>query len=214
MSRCLVVMSGGQDSTTCLFKALKEYDHVEAVSFNYKQKHAVELEKAKSICDNVPVKLTEVDISFLNFMGNSSLTGNGGSVLVCNRNALFLTIAHGMAQNIGADEVLAGMCQGDFSGFTDCRESFIKSLEDTLNMGYDSNVRFVTPLMHKTKAETFELADELGILDIILHSTHTCYEGVDDRSNDWGKGCGVCASCDVRRKGWESFIQQKLMVTK
>lgn len=214
MKKCLVVISGGQDSTTCLFKALNEHDHVEAVCFNYGQKHKIELEKAKSICENVKVKLTEVDLTFLNSIGNSSLTGNGDSVFVCNRNALFLTIAHGIAQNIHAGTVVAGMCQGDFNGFTDCREDFIKSLACSLNMGYDSNVIFETPLMHKTKAEIFKMAEELGVLDVIVNDTHTCYEGVSEKSNVWGNGCGECAACKVRRNGWESFIQQKLMVTK
>lgn len=211
MTTCVVIMSGGQDSTTCLAYALKKYGDVHAIAFDYSQKHKIELEKAASICKDWTVPLERIDVSFLNSLGNSSLTGNGDGVFVCNRNAMFLTIAHGVAQNEDARVVIGGMCQGDFSGFTDCREEFIKSLENSLNLGYASNISFEMPLMHKSKAETFKLAEELGILDKIIEDTHTCYNGDSSTKHAWGFGCGQCGSCKVRRKGWESFIQQKLL---
>lgn len=213
MSTCLVVMSGGQDSTTCLFLALRKYTRVQAVCFNYGQRHSLELTSARSICSLAGVPLQEVDISFLSSVGQSSLTRNGDSVFVRNRNAIFLTIAHGIAQNIGADVVMTGVCQGDFQGFSDCREDFIKSIESTLNLGYNSNIAIETPLMHKTKADTFELGEALGILHIILNDTLTCYNGVAVR-HDWGMGCGDCNACLARRGGWECFIQQKHTATK
>lgn len=209
MSKCLVIMSGGQDSTTCLFLAMKLYDDVEAVCFNYRQRHQVELDAAREICKSANVKLTEIDLGFLSEIGNSYLTSDRNSVFVCNRNAIFLTVAHGIAQNINATTVVGGMCQGDFSGFSDCRGDFIKSLEISLNMGYKTSIEFEMPLMHKSKAETFQIADELGVLDLIVNKTHTCYNGNHTNKHAWGHGCGYCPSCEVRRKGWESFIQQK-----
>ena len=210
MVECVVLMSGGQDSTTALVYAKNKHKKVLAVSFNYKQKHSIEIERARKICNSWGVELKEVDISFLNDIGNSALTGNGDSVFVCNRNAIMLTVAHGIAQNVGASVVVAGMCQGDFSGFTDCREDFIKSLEKSLNLGYHCEITFDTPLMYKSKADTFKLAEELGVLETIINDTITCYNGECQIKHEWGYGCNNCQSCGVRRKGWESFIQQKL----
>ena len=211
MKGCVVLMSGGQDSTTSLAYAKNKYKEVIAAVFNYGQKHSIEIEKAKEICDMWNVELREIDISFLSELGNSLLTGNGDSVFVCNRNAIMLTIAHGIAQNVGATAVVAGMCQGDFSGFTDCRDIFIRSLEESLNLGYNCKVAFDTPLMHKSKADTFKLAEDLGVLETIVNGTITCYKGESSIKHEWGYGCNNCQSCEVRRKGWESFIQQKLM---
>ena len=212
MVNCVVLMSGGQDSTTVLGYAVNKYINVLAVVFNYNQRHSIEISAAKRICSQLGISLEEVDLSFLSSVGNSSLTGNGESVFVCNRNAIFLTVAHGIAQNVGASVVVGGMCQGDFSGFTDCREVFIKSLENSLNIGYDCDVVFDMPLIHKSKKETFKLAEDLKILDIVLYDTVTCYNGDSSTKHDWGYGCNNCQSCKARREGWESFANNANIV--
>ena len=147
MNKAVVVFSGGQDSTTCLGWALNRFDLVECITFNYGQKHSVELTQAAAICDELKVNQVVVDISFLDKLVDSALTSNGNvnevhprlkhlpASFVPNRNALFLTLAHAYAQKIGADHIVTGVCETDFSGYSDCRDVFIKSLNDTLNLG-------------------------------------------------------------------------------
>lgn len=222
MKKALVVLSGGQDSVTCLAWALKEFDSVEAITFDYGQRHAVELVAAKKVCEyhNIPQKV--VDVSFFGELSTSALIGDRGDVkeahplnknlpasYVPNRNALFLTTAHAWAQTIGATEVVTGVCQTDYSGYPDCRLDFITALNMALNLGSAAKVEFHTPLMFMTKAETFAMAEELGCMFEVLELSHTCYEGNHTTRNDWGYGCGNCPSCDLRRQGWEVFEQGK-----
>ena len=148
-----------------------------------------------------------IDVSFLRDLGRSYLTQNGDSPFVTNRNALFLTAAHAKAQVIGASKLYAGFCQTDFSGFTDCREEFLQLFVASLNLGYNVTIELVTPLLFKTKSEMLEEAERKGFIDKMLDAV-TCYMG-SNIINEWGKGCGACPSCKQRRKGWESFIQQK-----
>lgn len=145
--KCVVVFSGGQDSTTCLGLSLKTFEETHAISFFYGQKHNIELERAKAICEKLNVPHTIIDISFFGDLVDSALT-HGGNVnekhprlkhlpasFVPNRNMMFLTIAHAFAQKIGADYLMTGVCETDFSGYCDCRNDFIKLAEDTLNIG-------------------------------------------------------------------------------
>lgn len=218
--RSLVVMSGGQDSVTCLGVALHFSEHVAAVTFTYGQKHAVEIEAAKNICAKHNVPHTIVDLTpILSNMKSSALV-TGGDVnaqhpileglpasFVPARNALFLTAAYGLAIEGQFDSIYTGVCQTDYSGYPDCREEFISLLNSALNIGYERRIVIYTPLMHMTKAQTFQLAWSLGFLDTIIHDTMTCYNG-NEHMNEWGKGCGECPACELRANGWNEYKAQ------
>lgn len=216
----VVVLSGGQDSVTCLGLALKQYDEVHALCFDYKQKHAVELIQAKLICDKHNVPLTSMYIPALTQLGDSALIGKDGDVnkphpmnnnlpasFVPNRNALFLTTAHAFAQHVGAECIITGVCETDYSGYPDCRSGFIMRLENTLNVGYLTDIAIITPLMHLNKAETFALAEDVGFLDDVINLSHTCYNGDRSQMHAWGAGCGKCPACELRAKGYEEYVQ-------
>lgn len=234
--RAVVVFSGGQDSTTVLGKALHDGFECFAIAFDYGQKHSIELDQAEKIARNLNVPLKVVDLTeFGSLVGSKSALLHSGQQVgeksllsddlpasfVPNRNAMFLTMAHGYAQVVGANTVWTGVCQTDYSGYPDCRDQFVKRLEDALNTGYQTNIGIVTPLMYLTKAETFKLAQECGVLDLVIEESHTCYNGVrnevkisDNQSEfgyryEWGHGCGECPACALRAKGWEEFKAMK-----
>jgi 7-cyano-7-deazaguanine synthase len=220
----LVLSSGGQDSTTCLAWALRQFRRTSAIGFRYGQKHSNELDAARSVCESLGVPFKEVDVSFMKDVvvsnlleGTDGVTGSHPqskevpSTFVPYRNLLFLTIAAGWAGTIGARHVVTGVCETDFSGYADCRDVFVKSAQVTLNLATDfreKNVVIHTPLMWLTKAEEFKMAEELGCLDLILEKTLTCYEGVETM-RDFGKGCGECPSCLLRKRGWEEYMAAK-----
>lgn len=216
----LVVLSGGQDSVTCLGWALKRFERVAAISFRYNQRHEVELSCAANLCYKYNVAHKVVDLgSLLSSLVTSALTGKGEvgqahaykpglpSSFVPGRNALFLTLAHAHAQEIGAGVLVTGVCETDYSGYPDCRDEFIRALDIALSRGYEANIRILTPLMHLDKASTFGLAEEVGFLDEVIHNSHTCYNGVHDEAHfhAWGYGCGTCPACELRKKGYERF---------
>lgn len=218
----VVVLSGGQDSVTCLGVAIKEFDEVCAIGFNYDQKHAIELQQAQLICDKHGIKFIQMGIPMLSQLGDSALIEGTKyddvskphhankdlpASFVPNRNALFLTTAHAYAQKVGAGVIITGVCETDYSGYPDCRDAFIKSLEASLNLGYLTDIEISTPLMFLNKAETFALADEVGFLKDVIDYSHTCYNG--DRSNmfAWGAGCGKCPACQLREAGFESYLE-------
>lgn len=219
MTKSVVIFSGGQDSVTCLAWAIEKFDQVEAISFNYGQKHSIELQQAEKVCKLLDVKQTVVNISFLNTIVESALVSNGDvnvlnkkglpSSFVPNRNQLFITLAHAYAQKIGATNLVSGNSQTDYSGYFDCREAFIKALEWTTNMGSGENIVIHTPLMYLSKAQTFKLAEELGAINIVVELSHTCYNGDREHMNDWGAGCGTCPACVLRKKGWEEYVKMK-----
>lgn len=213
----VVVLSGGQDSVTCLGLALKCYERVYAVGFSYGQKHSIELEQAKYICETHHVPFEIFTIPALSALNDSALV-NGGDVskahhrndklpasFVPNRNAMFLTIAHAYAQKVNADSIVTGVCQTDYSGYPDCRQVFINKLETALNTGYMTGIEIITPLMFLTKAETFKLAEICGFLDTVINESHTCYNGDRSQTYKWGKGCGQCPACELREKGFKEY---------
>jgi len=208
--KCVVVLSGGQDSTTCLFWAIKNFNYVEAIGFDYDQKHRLELRCAKEICDKQSIKYTVLDLSLLNQLTINALTRddiipemvNGKSTaFVDGRNLLFLTFASIYAKQKGINNIITGVCETDFSGYSDCRDIFIKSLNVTLNLAMDYNFVIHTPLMWLNKKETWELADKLGCIDIVKNETLTCYNGIV------GDGCGECPACKLRLKGYEEYLK-------
>lgn len=215
--KAVVVLSGGQDSTTCLFWAKSNFEEVFAINFSYGQRHEEETKVAEKLCASLGIVFTHIDISnmfkisksgLLDKSTNLSETGEKGlpNSFVPNRNQVFITLAHSLAQTLGCDSIVTGVCQTDYSGYPDCREVFIKRLEEVSNLGSMSNIRIHTPLMFLTKAKTFKLAEKLGCLDIIVNETLTCYEG-SNTLNDWGKGCGECPACILRKEGYYEFIE-------
>lgn len=211
----LVVFSGGQDSTTCLFWAKKRFKKVYALSFIYGQKHVKEVELARSIAEKAEVEFEVMDVSFIGHLGRNSLTDTSihmdeekpadsfPNTFVPGRNLFFLSIAAVYAREHGVNHIVTGVSQTDFSGYPDCRDSFIKSLNVTLNLAMDEQFVLHTPLMWIDKAQTWALADRLGVLDLIRHETLTCYNGIS------GDGCGHCPSCKLRREGLEKYLADK-----
>ena len=210
--KAVVVFSGGQDSTTCLFWALKEFDEVIAVTFNYNQRHSLEIECAKNIAKELEHHILDMDL--LNQLAPNALTRNNieikegegkepPSTFVEGRNMLFLTFAAVLAKVKGAKHIVTGVCETDFSGYPDCRDVFIKSLNVTLNLAMDYDFVVHTPLMWIDKAQTWELADSFGKLDYIREKTLTCYNGII------GDGCGECPACKLRRNGLEKYLKIK-----
>lgn len=218
MNKAVVVFSGGQDSTTCLGWALNRFELVECITFNYGQKHSIELTQAAAICAKLEIKHIVVDISFLNTLVDSALTSDGNvneahprlkhlpASFVPNRNALFLTLAHAYAQKIGANTVVTGVCETDFSGYPDCREVFIKSLQESLHLASDVLIKIETPLMFIDKAGTFKMAKDEGVLDLVIEMSHTCYNGIREM-HEWGAGCGECPACKLRQKGYQDYLE-------
>lgn len=211
----VVVFSGGQDSTTCLLWALKRYAKVYAVSFDYNQRHKLELTCAKEICDKYGVEQTVLDMSLLNQLAPNSLTrmdievdhdapdeGTPNS-FVDGRNQVFLTFAAIFAKQKGVTDIITGVSQSDFSGYPDCRDVFIKSLNVTLNLAMDYEFDIITPLMWIDKEETWALADSLGGFDTVREMTLTCYNGIK------GDGCGDCPACKLRKKGLEAYLKRR-----
>jgi 7-cyano-7-deazaguanine synthase len=214
--KAIVVFSGGQDSTTCLFWAKEKYKEVIAVSFDYNQKHILELECAKNICKKHNIEHHILDLNLLNQLAPNSLTrqdiivdkdaptvGTPNS-FVDGRNLLFLTFVAIFAKQRQINAIVTGVSQSDFSGYPDCRDVFIKSLNVTLNLSMDYEFEIDTPLMWINKLETWKMAYDLGVLDIIKEDTLTCYNGVI------GDGCGDCPSCKLRKKGYLEFKEMYL----
>ena len=215
MSGALVVFSGGQDSTTCLFWAKKHFDEVHALSFFYGQKHSRELDAARAIAKEAGVPLDVQDVSFISRIGRSSLTDPSmpmdrekpqdsfPSTFVPGRNMFFLGIAAVCAREKGIRNIVTGVSQTDFSGYPDCRDTFIRSMNVTLNLAMEEQFVLHTPLMWLDKAATWEMADSLGVFDLVRTRTVTCYNGVE------GDGCGECPSCRLRRRGLEEYLERK-----
>lgn len=211
----VVVFSGGQDSTTCLLYALDKYKKVYAVSFDYNQRHILELECAKKICEKYNVEHTIMDMNLLNQLAPNSLTRTDIKVdkeapevgtpnsFVDGRNLVFLTFVAIFAKQKGITDIITGVSQSDFSGYPDCRDGFIKSLNTTLNLAMDYDFDIITPLMWLDKEETWEMADKLGGFDVIRNMTLTCYNGII------GDGCGDCPSCKLRKKGLDLYLKRR-----
>ena len=228
----LVLFSGGQDSGTCLAWALDRYDRVETIGFFYGQRHAVELEcrapLRAAIAGLRPWRATlgadtMLDISAaLATLGATAMTAEieietteAGlpNTFVPDRNLLFLTYAAALAYRRGIGALVGGMCETDFSGYPDCRRDTIDAMQTALRLGMDwPELVIETPLMHLTKAQTWDLAHQLGgdrLVDIILERSHTCYVGDHATKHSWGFGCGDCPACLLRANGWTEWSAQR-----
>ena len=211
----LVVFSGGQDSTTCLFWAKKHFRKVYAITFIYGQKHVREVELARAIAQKAEVEINVLNVPLIGSLGKNSLTDSKlemdsekpadsyPNTFVPGRNLFFLSIAAVYAREKGIRHIITGVSQTDYSGYPDCRDAFIKSLNVTLNLAMDSQFILHTPLMWLDKAQTWEMADRLGVLDLVRNETLTCYNGIP------GDGCGHCPACTLRRQGLETYLKIK-----
>lgn len=212
----LVLFSGGQDSTTCLFWAKRQFKEISAISFLYGQKHAKEVGIARKIAEKAGVDFQVIDAFFIAKLGSNSLTnttiqmdaeqpeGSFPNTFVPGRNLFFLSIAAVYARERGIHHIVTGVSQTDFSGYPDCRDSFIKSLNVTLNLAMDEQFVIHTPLMWLDKTQTWALADELGVFDLVRNETLTCYNGIP------AEGCGHCPSCKLRNHGLEAYLKQRI----
>ncbi|MFD2368648.1 7-cyano-7-deazaguanine synthase QueC [Brevibacillus sp. GCM10020057] len=211
--KAVVVFSGGQDSTTCLFWAKEQFGEVETITFDYGQRHKLEIECAQEIARELGVANTVLDMSLLNQLAPNALTrtdiditqeeGQLPSTFVDGRNLLFLSFAGVFAKQRGVRHLVTGVCETDFSGYPDCRDAFIKSLNVTLNLAMDYPFVIHTPLMWLSKAETWKLADDLGAFTYIREKTLTCYNGIK------GDGCGECPACRLRKAGLDNYLSEK-----
>ncbi|NDY90922.1 7-cyano-7-deazaguanine synthase QueC [Ideonella livida] len=221
--RALVLFSGGQDSTVCLAWALQHFSQVETLGFDYGQRHRIELDCRQTVrqalVQRFPAwgaRLGEdhlLDLSLLSQISACALTeeraiemqANGlPNTFVPGRNLLFLTFAATLAYRRGAQVLVGGMCETDYSGYPDCRDNTLKALQVALSLGLDQPVCLQTPLMFLTKADTWDLSTQLGgeaLNDLIVAHTHTCYLGERGRRHDWGHGCGTCPACELRARG-------------
>jgi len=215
----LVLFSGGQDSTTCLAWALDRYARVETLGFFYGQRHAVELECRAGIraalAARSPGRLGPdhiIDIAAGQAaLGDTALTSEAEIAMtaeglpntyVPGRNLLFFVYAGALAYRRGLRRIVGGMCETDYSGYPDCRDDTIKALQLALNLGMQHRFVLETPLMWIDKAETWAMAHQLGILDLVIEQTHTCYRGDRTQRHDWGYGCGGCPACALRAEGF------------
>ena len=199
--QALVIFSGGQDSTTCLIQAIQTYglENVQAITFQYGQRHAIELERARWIAQDLGVKQTVLDLSLMQQITHNALMDDTAAIetasdglpntFVDGRNALFLLYAAIYAKGQGIRHIITGVCETDFSGYPDCRDVFVKSMNVTLNLAM----------------QTWALADEMGVLDYIREHTHTCYNGVVG-------GCHECPSCILRERGLSEYLESKKVV--
>lgn len=209
----VVVLSGGQDSATCLALACEKHgaDKVAAITFNYSQRHASEVEYAKKLVKHFevkPHKIVKMDFyptltSNALFDKSAKIETESGSkhpnTYVEGRNALFLLTAGIWAKSLGAKKIYTGVSQIDFSNYPDCRESFIRAQEKSMRLAMDWPFEIITPFMRMSKKDEWALADKLGILELIKNSTVTCYEGIP------GKGCGKCPACIIRNNGLKAY---------
>lgn len=222
-----MLFSGGQDSTVCLAWALDRFSTVETIGFDYGQRHLSELTQRPVVrealsrmkgawrdrlgTDHVLALPTLAAISETSLTRGMAfeMTESGlPNTFVPGRNLLFLTYAAALAWRRGLGVLVGGMCETDFSGYPDCRNDTIQTMARALSLGLDRRMSIETPLMWRTKAETWQLADEIGgecLVDLIVTQTVTCYTGNRTDAHDWGYGCGACPACELRRKGWEEW---------
>jgi len=226
MKRAVVLLSGGIDSTTTLAIAIAGGYATYALSFDYGQRHAVELKARPVILEKLRAAFPQwtarlgadhlLPLDTLKAIGGSALTdavtiemGENGlpTTFVPGRNVMFLTAAAALGYRRGIATLVGGMCETDFSGYPDCRDETVQATARALSLGLARDVQVHTPLMWIDKAATWKLAEDLGgskLVDLIVAQTVTCYEG-DPTPHDWGHGCGQCPSCELRASGYEKY---------
>ena len=232
----LVLFSGGQDSSVCLAWALTQFERVETVGFDYGQRHAIEMTTREKVLarfrDVFPLAATRLgedhvcDMRGFGAVAESALTRDTAIVMterglpssfVPGRNLVFFVYAAAVADRRGIDHLVGGMCETDFSGYPDCRNDTLKSMEQTLRLGVERPYTIHTPLMYIDKSQTWAMSRELGgdvLVELILEETTTCYNGVREERYAWGYGCGECPACQLRKTGFEHFLEAKPAVAR
>lgn len=201
----IVLLSGGQDSATCLAIAKQQHKNIHCICFDYGQRHRVEIESSRILAQKAGATFQLIDITFMTELSNSAMIHSNEAIVhndnelpstfVPGRNALFLTVAAMVAHQKKWKVIFTGVCQTDYSGYPDCREDFVQSQMTTINLAMETNIKIETPLMHLTKADTVRLMKDLGHLDW-YKLTHTCYEGKQP-------ACGQCPACKLRLNGFK-----------
>ncbi|WP_298653556.1 7-cyano-7-deazaguanine synthase QueC [uncultured Proteiniphilum sp.] len=211
----LVLFSGGQDSTTCLYWAKQQFRNTYALCFTYGQRHAQEVENARRIAEMASTPFQLLDAGIISRLAPNSLTDfsmqmdetkpddSYPNTFVPGRNLLFLTFAATLAYAQGIRHLVTGVSEADYSGYPDCRDTFIRSANATLNLAMDKQFVIHTPLMWRNKKEVWRLADELGVFDIVKNETLTCYNGM------LAEGCGHCPACRLRNKGLQEYLSER-----
>ena len=216
-ARAVVVLSGGQDSAICLALACRKHGagNVAAITFSYGQRHSIETRFARSLAKRFGAAAHKVvRLGLFRELTSSALLDRSSPIarrknascpttVVEGRNAVFLVAAGIWAKSLGAKEIWTGVSQTDFSGYPDCRENFIRAQEKAMRLAMEWPFRIVTPFMKSTKAEEWETADRLGILELIEKNTVTCYRGIP------GKGCGRCPACRLRSAGLREYLYSR-----
>lgn len=224
----LVLFSGGQDSTTCLAWALERFRRVETVGFDYGQRHLIEMDCRLTVREELRAQFPHwadrlgddhvLDLGLIGQLSDTALTAereiefqaNGlPNTFVPGRNLLFLGFAATLAYRRGASVLVGGMCETDYSGYPDCRDNTLKALQVALSLGLATPMTVETPLMFLTKAQTWDLSEQLGgrtLVELIIEHTHTCYLGERGQRHPWGHGCGHCPACELRHKGHADWL--------
>ncbi|WP_338416506.1 7-cyano-7-deazaguanine synthase QueC [uncultured Sphaerotilus sp.] len=224
----LVLFSGGQDSTTCLAWALERFRRVETVGFDYGQRHLIEMDCRLTVREALRAQFPHwadrlgddhvLDLGLIGQLSDTALTAereiefqaNGlPNTFVPGRNLLFLGFAATLAYRRGASVLVGGMCETDYSGYPDCRDNTLKALQVALSLGLATPMTLETPLMFLTKAQTWDLSEQLGgrtLIELIIEHTHTCYLGERGQRHPWGHGCGHCPACELRHKGHADWL--------
>jgi 7-cyano-7-deazaguanine synthase len=228
VSGAVVLLSGGLDSTACLAWAVERWGAtaVHPVSFGYGQRHGVELDCARTVAVRLGVRAPRaLPVEAFSVLGAAALTnaaipvdasadGTGNdaaarlglpSTFVPGRNLVFLALAGAYGAQLGLHDLVTGVCAADAAGYPDCRPSFVAAAEQAIGEALGEDVRIHAPLLHRTKAQTFALAEQLGVLDVVVAETHTCYEGDHRSLHPWGYGCAACPACVERAAGWHGF---------
>ena len=229
----LVVLSGGQDSTTCLAWALERFQRVETIGFDYGQRHLIEMDCRLTVREELRAQFPHwtdrlgddhvLDLGLIGQISDTALTAereiefqaNGlPNTFVPGRNLLFLGFAATLAYRRGASVLVGGMCETDYSGYPDCRDDTMRALQTALRLGMATEVELQTPLMWLDKAQSWTLAKELGgtaLVELIRADTHTCYLGERGTLHDWGHGCGKCPACELRANGYKEYVRGMTM---
>ena len=235
-TRALVLFSGGQDSSTCLAHALTRYEHVETLAFDYGQRHAVELQARLAVREALAQRFAAwaarlgedhlLDARVLGQISDTALTRETAiamtsaglpNTFVPGRNLLFLTLAAALAYRRGLQVLVTGVCETDYSGYPDCRDDTLKAMQVALSLGMDRRLLIETPLMWIDKAQTWQLAHDLGqqadpdgggpaLVELIVEHSHSCYLGDRTHRHAWGYGCGQCPACELRAAGFARFV--------
>jgi 7-cyano-7-deazaguanine synthase len=230
-TKALVLFSGGQDSAVCLAWALARHEAVETVGFDYGQTHAVELSCRETLRAGIAALSPDwaarlgpdhmISLPELGRISETALTraveiemdANGlPTTFVPGRNLLFFTYAAALGYRRGASVLVGGMCETDYSGYPDCRADTIAALERAICLGMDRDFRLETPLMRIDKAATWQLAEDLGgkaLVDLIVEDSHSCYRGDRSKRHDWGYGCAACPACELRARGYATYMAGK-----